>query len=113
MSLRGPYFLRGAEGSGGLRSRRDQTEDLVLLSIGNRNAVKYSIENLSVVVQYFVPSYLNLSCPLAWDPITKQVQSDDEQFLSFEQVLLVRDHAVCHLLRNLSILGKLRIRNVL
>ena len=73
MSLRGPQFLRGAEGSGGLRSRRDVNPDTILLTIGNRSAAKYSFESSSVVVQYFVPSYLNLTTPLAWDPITKKV----------------------------------------
>ena len=75
MSLRGPFFLRGADGSGGIRSRRDQIEDQILISLGNRTAVKYSLEGTTVVTHYFVPSYLNLSAPLAWDPTTKQVRT--------------------------------------
>ncbi len=76
MALRGPYFLRGVEGAGHIRSRRDESEDQLLITIGNRSAVKYSNESMTVVVQYFCPSYLNLSAPLAWNPTTKQVSTD-------------------------------------
>ena len=75
MALRGPYFLRGVEGPGAIRSRRDKSEEQLLVTLGTRSAVKYSTESMSVAAQYFCPSYLNLSTPLAWNPTTKQVAS--------------------------------------
>ena len=80
MALRGPYFLRGVEGPGAIRSRRDQSEDQLLVTLGTRSAVKYSTESISVVAQYFCPSYLNLSTALAWNPTTKLVRPAMKDF---------------------------------
>ena len=75
--LKGPSFLPELEGPGKLqlfRDKPDEDEDpgrRVIVTFGNRHAIRYDLEDNSVVAGYYCPTFLTLSTPLAYDSSIK------------------------------------------
>ena len=70
--LRGPSFLPELEGPGRLQICRDKVEGKelgrrIIVTFGSRHAIRYDLEDNSVVAGYYCPTFLRLSTPLAYD----------------------------------------------
>ena len=75
--LKGPSFLPELEGPGKLqlfRDKPDEDEDpsrRIIVTFGNRHAIRYDLEDNSVVAGYYCPTFLTLSTPVAYDSSMK------------------------------------------
>lgn len=77
MSVRGPYHLEGLEASPNPKAIQirpvsidnDDEEDgnSVLLTLNDRQAVKYNLAEQTVLQSWFSPSFLSMTAPIAFD----------------------------------------------
>ena len=71
--LKGPSFLPELEGPGKLQFFRDKPDEdgdpnrRIIVTFGNRHAIRYDLEDNSVVTGYYCPTFLTLSTPVAYD----------------------------------------------
>ena len=70
MLLQEPSFLQGLEGSSSILVNPDSAEiepDVILVRLGERQAVKYHLEDEVILQSWFAPSYLNLTSAVLRD----------------------------------------------
>ena len=71
--LKGPSFLPELEGPGKIQllpDKPDEDDDpnrRIIVTFGNRHAIRYDLEDNSVVAGYYCPTFLTLSTPVAFD----------------------------------------------
>lgn len=70
--LRGPSFLPDLKGPGRMQICNDQVQDeelgrRIIVTFGSQHAIRYDLEDNSVVAGYYCPTFLRLSTPLAYD----------------------------------------------
>ena len=71
--LKGPSFLPELEGPGRLQICKDKTDEgedehrRIIVTFGNRHAIRYDLEDNSVMAGYYCPTFMTLSTPLAYD----------------------------------------------
>ena len=58
-------FLNGLDGPDDVIVRSSEKADNILITLGNRRAVEYNINDRSVVNNYFLPSHMSFSTPVA------------------------------------------------
>jgi len=69
MSLLGPSFLTGLEGSGKVSlARGGPSQDLVWFRFGSNSAVLYDLSELTVKAVLSVPSHVNLTTGVVYSP---------------------------------------------
>lgn len=71
--LRDPILLPGLESAGSLRSQSypESASDLILITLGERAALKYNLAELAVQKTWFPPTFLKLTAPLCLDAKTR------------------------------------------
>ena len=71
--IKGPSFLPELEGPGRLQICQDKTDGdnpnhrRIIVTFGNRHAIRYDLEDNSVVSGYYCPTFLTLSTPISYD----------------------------------------------
>ena len=71
--IKGPSFLPELEGPGRLQICQDKTNEddhphrRIIVTFGNRHAIRYDLEDNSVVSGYYCPTFLTLSTPISYD----------------------------------------------
>ena len=71
--IKGPSFLPELEGPGRLQICQDKIDGddhphrRIIVTFGNRHAIRYDLEDNSVVSGYYCPTFLTLSTPISYD----------------------------------------------
>jgi hypothetical protein len=72
MERKTAHFLAGLEGQGALQVRPSKSDDQALVTLGQKRIVEYNFVDRTVVTNFFLPSHMTLSTPLAFDSLCRR-----------------------------------------